>query len=320
MLGYLLKRVGVAVPVLLAVTFVSYLIISLTPGDPVDNMIDPTTESAMNPEQRRALREELGLNDPIPVRYLKWLGQLLRGNLGYSLINHGPVADRIIQSLKPTLNLGLTAIIISYLAAIPLGVVSALRQNTPYDYAASSLSLAGVSIPSFFLAMALIYVFSLRLGWLPVGGRETLGAEVSILDRVRHLILPVAVISTSIMGSVARQTRSAMLEVIRQDFVRTAHAKGLRPALVTYKHALRNALMPIVSLLGLQIPSILGGAIIVEQVFSYPGMGRLAVSAIAQRDYPLLMGINLLAAILVVLGGLMTDLLYSIVDPRIRYD
>lgn len=315
MLKYLLKRILIALPVILGVTVISYFIISMAPGDAVDLMVDPNISKA-DLEQRR---RDLGLDQPIAVQYAKWLGQTLQGNLGYSFLNSQPVADRIGERVIPTLGLSFMALLLAYLVAIPVGVISATRQYSWIDYTSSVGALMGVSIPGFFLGIGLIYVFSLRLDWLPVSGMRSLGIEPNTWDLLKHLILPAIVLSTGTMGSVTRYARSAMLEVVRQDFVRTARAKGVAERLVIYKHALRNALIPVVTLIGLQIPGLLGGAIITEQIFGWPGMGRLTIEAITQRDYPVLMGLNLLAASLVVFGGLLSDLMYSLVDPRIRF-
>ncbi|MGE5674413.1 MAG: ABC transporter permease [Mycobacterium leprae] len=315
MLQYLVKRILIALPVILGVTIISYLIISLAPGDAVSLMVDPNMSAA----DKAQIRQELGLNDPIPVRYAKWLEQTAQGNLGFSYTNGQPVAKRIGERLGPTLTLTLTALVLAYLVAIPVGVISATRQYSWIDYGSSVAALVGVSIPAFFLGIGLIFVFSLRLNILPVSGMQTLGGSDSFVDLVKHLILPALVLSAGTMGSVTRYTRSAMLDVVRQDFVRTAKAKGLNERVVIYKHILRNALLPIITLLGLQIPGLLGGAVITEQVFSWPGMGQLAIQAISARDYPVLMGLNLLTASLVVVGGLVADGLYSAADPRIRY-
>lgn len=315
MLRYLAKRLLIALPVILGVTIINYFIISMAPGDAVDLLVDPNTSQA----DIAAKRESLGLNDPIPVRYVRWLGELGHGNLGYSFLNGQPVTQRIAERVGPTLGLSLFALVIAYIVAVPVGVLSATRQYSLVDYLSSILAMIGVSIPNFFLGIGLIYVFSLKLNLLPVSGMQTLGADPSFIDTLKHMILPAIVLSSATMGSVTRYTRSSMLDVVRQDYMRTARAKGLKDKVVIYKHALRNALLPVITLLGLQIPALLGGAIITEQVFSWPGMGRLSIDAITQRDYPVLMGVNLLAAILVVAGGLIADSLYSVADPRIRY-
>ncbi len=315
MFQYIVRRLLVALPVLLGVTVISYFIISLAPGDVVDLLVDPNVSAS----DKEALRESLGLNDPIHVRYAKWLGEVLQGNLGYSYVNGQKVANRIGERMVPTFTLSLFALFIAYLVAVPVGVVSATRQYSFIDYISSIVALIGVSIPNFFLGIGLIYMFSLKLKLLPVSGMYTLGGENNLFDLLRHLMLPAIVLSAGTMGQVTRFTRSAMLDVVRQDYIRTARAKGVSNTLVVYKHALRNALIPVITLLGLQIPNLLSGAIITEQIFSWPGMGRLTLEAISSRDYPVLMGLNLMAAILVVIGGLLSDALYALTDPRIRY-
>lgn len=315
MFKYLIRRLLIAIPVIVGVTIISYAIISMAPGDAVDLMVDPTM-SKTDIAQRR---HDLGLDQPVYIRYAKWFGELMQGNLGYSFTNSQPVSTRIGERIGPTMGLSLTALLLAYLVAIPVGVISATRQYSWVDYGSSILALVGVSIPGFFLGLGLIYIFSLKLNILPVSGMRTLGIEPNPIDLFSHLLLPAVVLSTGTMGAVTRYTRSAMLEVVRQEYIRTARAKGVGERLVVYKHAMRNALIPVITLLGLQIPGLLGGAIITEQIFGWPGMGRLALEAISSRDYPVLMGLNLLAAVLVVAGGLLSDLLYSAADPRIRY-
>ncbi|MFZ5814662.1 MAG: ABC transporter permease [Bacillota bacterium] len=315
MFQYIIRRLIIALPVLLGVTIISYTIFSLAPGDVVDLLVDPNVSAA----DKEALREQLGLNDPIHVRYVKWLGEVVQGNLGYSYMTGQKVASRIAERMIPTFTLSLFALFIAYLVAIPVGVISATRQYSAIDYISSVFALIGVSIPNFFLGIGLIYLFALKLKMLPVSGMYTLGGDGSLADLIRHMVLPAIVLGAGTMGQVTRFTRSSMLEVIRQDYIRTARAKGVSNALVVYKHGLRNALIPVITLLGLQIPNLLGGAIITEQVFSWPGMGRLTIEAISSRDYPVLMGLNLMAAILVVIGGLLSDALYALTDPRIRY-
>ena len=315
MLKYLIRRLLIALPVVLGVTIITYMIISLAPGDIVDLQVDPNMSAADKAQMRR----DLGLDKPIIVRYLNWLKGTVQGNLGYSYSNRQPVSKRISERVIPTLMLSLCALALAYLVSIPVGVISATRQYSWMDYGSSVFALILVSIPGFFLGIGLIFFFSLSLDWLPVSGMRTLGVAPNAPDLLLHLILPAIVLSAGTMGSVTRYTRSSMLDVVRQDYIRTARAKGVSERLVVYKHALRNALIPVITLLGLQVPLLLGGAIITEQVFSWPGMGRLALEAIQSRDYPVLMGLNLLTALLVVAGGLVSDMLYSVADPRIRY-
>ncbi len=313
---YLIRRGLITIPILLGITVLSYLIISLTPGDPVRMLISPgLTQADMEIRQHA-----LGLDQPVPVRYAKWLNELLHGNLGYSFSSGAPVARRIAERVGPTLTLTLAALLFSYLIAVPVGVLAATRRYTWIDYLATLLAFLGISLPTFFLGLAGIYIFALRLRLLPVGGTMTLGGEGDLVDLLQHLILPAGVLAMAGAGALTRYVRSSMLEVLGQDYVRTARAKGLAERIVVRRHALRNALIPIVTLAGLQIPALLAGAVITEQIFEWPGMGRLTIEAINQRDYPVLMGITLITALLVALGNLFADVAYSVIDPRIRYE
>jgi peptide/nickel transport system permease protein len=242
----------------------------------------------------------------------------VHGNLGYSFTNRRPVTERIGERIGPTLILTFSSLLLSYLIAIPIGVLSAVRQYSILDYISTIFSFLGISVPSFFFGLLMIYFFALKLDLFPTGGMETIGASSSLVDRLAHLVLPAIVLSLQNTGIVMRYTRSGMLEVIHQDYIRTARAKGLGERLIIYRHALRNALIPVITLAGVQLPFLLGGAIITEQIYNWPGMGRLAVEAISQRDYPTIMGINLLAAVMVIFGNLFADVMYGVVDPRIR--
>ncbi len=313
---YLIRRLLITGPILLGITVLSYLIMSLTPGDPVLMLISPSTSRADVEIQRRAL----GLDQPVYVRYVKWLNELAHGNLGYSFSSGAPVTRRVGERLQPTLKLTVTALLLSYLIAIPIGVLVATRRYTWIDYVATFFAFIGISLPTFFLGLAGIYIFGLRLRWLPVGGLMTLGGEGGVVDSLLHLALPATVLAVAGAGALTRYVRSSMLEVLGQDYVRTARAKGLIEPVVLRRHALRNALIPVITLAGLQLPALLAGAVITEQVFQWPGMGLLTIEAINQRDYPVLMGITLITALLVTAGNLLADLTYSIVDPRIRYE
>jgi len=316
MTKYILRRLLISIPVLFGVTVIAYFIMTLAPGDAVDMLIDP----GLSPEDIALKKQALGLDQPVVVQYVRWLGQLAQGNLGYSFNNRRPVTERIGERLGSTLMLAFSALLFSYLLAIPIGVLAAVRQYSIWDYIATVFSFLGVSVPSFFFGLLLIYFFALKLDWFPTGGTHTIGAPFSLADRFAHLILPMTVLSLQNIGAVMRYTRSSMLDVIHQDYIRAARAKGLQERVVLFRHALRNALIPVITLAGLQFPFLLGGAIITGQIFNWPGMGRLAVEAITQRDYPTIMGINLLAAIMVIIGNLLADVMYGVVDPRIRYE
>ena len=313
---YLIRRLLITVPVLFGITILCYAILSLTPGDPVQMLISPTISAADIEIKRRAL----GLDRPAAIRYVRWLGEMARGNLGFSFSSGAPVARRVEERIGPTLTLTVTALVMSYLIAIPAGVIVATRRYSWIDYVATFSAFLGISLPTFFLGLAGIYVFALRWPVLPVGGTETLGGDGGLLDLAHHLILPASVLAVAGAGALMRYVRSSMLDVLGQDYVRTARAKGVIEAIVLRRHALRNALIPVITIAGLQLPGLLAGAVVTEQIFEWPGMGRLTIEAINQRDYPVLMGITLVTALLVAAGSLLADIAYSVVDPRIRYE
>lgn len=291
----------------------------LAPGSPLMMMVDPEA----SPEDYIRIQEELGLDRPLHVQYLRWLAQVLRGNLGYAVQSGRPVAAMILERMPATLLLTLSAVIVSYIIAVPLGVVSALRQHSSVDYVLTLFAFWGLSIPDFFFGVLLVYVFSLRLNMFPTSGYRTIGASLTgmslVTDRLRYMVLPMMVLALRGIASNMRYTRSSMLEVLGQDFIRTARAKGLPGRTVVYRHALRNAMLPVITMFGLTVPFLLGGSFIVETIFAWPGMGRLGVNAIFAREYPILMGLNLLTSTLVLAGNLLADILYALVDPRIQY-
>jgi peptide/nickel transport system permease protein len=299
--------------VLLIVSAITFFMINLAPGGPSALMRFDVT-----PEQREALTRRFGLDQPVPVRYLQWLGGALHADLGTSLTTQEPVLSRIADRLPNTLLLGGLALALSIVVGIPMGVISALRRGSTTDYALSALSLLGLSIPAFWFGIMLILTFSVNLQWLPSSGVSTTGASFSLADRVQHLVMPTLVLSTAALPTIVRFTRSAMLEVLGQDYIRTATAKGLSHTVVTYGHGLRNALVPVISVIGALIPRLVGGAVVTEAVFGWPGMGRLAVEAANGRDYPLVVGITVVIAAIVILTSLVVDLAYTWIDPRIR--
>ena len=304
------------IPVLFGVSIVNFFIIHLAPGSPMDLMISPT----MTPEARQALERNLGFDAPIYRQYITWLGNVMRGNLGYSYNSYRPVTEIIGERIPATLLLMGSALIVGLLFAIPLGTISAVKQHSFFDYIATFISFIGVSTPNFFLGLGLIYFFSIQLRLFPSSGMFTLGGDRNFLDILHHLVLPCSVLSINICGRFLRYVRSSMLDVLQQDYIRTATAKGvpLFPRLGI--HAFRNALLPIITLIGLEIPGLLGGAVITEQIFSWPGIGRLAIDSIMTRDYPVLMGLNLMSAVMVLSASLITDCLYAFADPRVKYN
>ena len=310
---YIIKRLISAIPVLIGITMIDYLIMSLA-GNPLEMMVGPRISQAA--VDVKAI--QLGLDQPIYIQYFIWLNQLLHGNLGYSISSYQSVSTMILDHIAPTLLLMVSSLLLSYLIALPAGIYSAVKQYSKGDYAIVTTSFVASSIPSFFLALLLIYVFSLKLGWLPSNGMVTLGTSFDLLDLLSHMVLPVMVLALSFAGSNIRYIRSAMLEILQSDYLRLAKAKGIGNKKVILKHGLKNALVPIISLIGTQIPLLFGGAVIVEQVFSWPGLGLMSMSAIIDRDYPLIMGVCLLSAIVVLVGNLITDILYAWINPTIE--
>jgi peptide/nickel transport system permease protein len=308
-----LQRVVQGVVVVLLVSAITFLLVNLSPGGPASLMrMDVTAE------QREALSRRLGLDQPVPVRYIQWLGGAVRGDLGTSMTSNEPVAMRIAQRLPNTLLLAGTALLVSVLVGIPMGVYAALRRNRLPDFVLAVVSVMGLSVPAFWLGIILILVFSVNLNLLPSSGVATTGSEANLVDRLQHLLMPAVVLSTTVLPYVVRFTRSALLEVLHQDYVRTASAKGLSRLRVVYVHALRNALVPVVSIIGTLVPRLFGGSVVTEAVFGWPGMGRLAVEAANGRDYPLIVGITVSVAVLVVVSSLAVDLAYVRLDPRVR--
>ncbi len=314
MIKYIVKRILIAIPVLFGITVIDYLIMSLA-GSPLDML----QGARVSQEAVEARRIALGLDQPVYIQYFEWLKQLLQGNLGYSMRNHQEVSQMIRMYIGPTLLLMGVSLAVSLLIAVPAGIYSAVRQYSPGDYTLVSLSFLGTSVPGFFLALLLIYIFTVKLGWLPSSGMSTLGQDKDALDIIKHMIMPVIVLATSMAGTNIRYIRSAMLEILQKDYLKTARAKGLGRFRVINKHALKNALIPVITIIGMQIPVLFGGAIIAEQVFSWPGLGLMTMNAIINRDYPVIMGVCLMSALVVLAANLITDILYALVDPTIQY-
>jgi len=322
MLAYLFRRVLIALPILVLITVLNFMFIQLSPGDPVRMRIPPEMwESGLSvsDEWIEEQRELLGLNQPLPLQYVRWLGKILQGEFGTSLSMRREVAPLITSKLWPTIKLTGLGFLVSIVVGIGVGVLSAVKQYSFWDYAATLLSFVALSVPNFFLSLVFIYFFAIKLKWFPTGGMMTLGGQASIGDQLRHLMLPVMVLGLSGAASLVRYTRSAMLEVMRMDYITTARSKGLGDRKIILGHTFRNALLPVITVISLSLPSKISGAVIVEQIFSWPGMGSFAVQAAFSKDYPVLMALNLIIASLVLMTNLMADLAYAIADPRIRY-
>ncbi len=310
---YAVRRLLVTVPVLLGVSLLAFAIMHVVPGDPVRLIAGPDA-----PEEAVArLRAELGLDRPLHVQYLSFLARALQGDLGHSLRSRGAVVDEILARFPATLELTTVSMLVAVVVGVPLGLVSAVRRATWIDYTAMGASLSTLSMPIFWVAIVAIWIFSLQLGWLPVSGRA---GPVWGWSGLRHIALPALTLATTSVAIISRLTRSGMLEVLGREYVVTARAKGVAEWRVVGKHALKNALIPVVTIVGLQYGFLLGGAVVTETIFAWPGVGRLAMTSILQRDYPVVQGCVLLVAVLFVLINLAVDLLYGWLDPRIRYD
>lgn len=321
MVAYLTRRLFQMIPMLLGASLLIFVVIRSAPGDPLAATVDPR----MDPQKMAEIRERLCLDCPLLVQYGRWLGGVLRGDLGTSIRFQVPVAQLIGERLGPTILLGIASSAVTYLIGIPLGVLSAVRRNTWVEFVVNTLSFVALAVPAFFLGLLLLKVLSfggLRL--FPSGGMTTPGAShgtvASAPDVASHLALPALALGLTGVAGFVRYVRSAMLEVLQQDYVRTARGKGLSEKRVIYWHALRNGMIPLVTLVGLNLPEIVGGAILTESIFLWPGVGRLTYTALMERDYPVLMGLNLLFAAMVMLGSLLADVGYALVDPRVRYD
>jgi len=322
MTRYLIRRLLQAIPLLFAISVLVFLLIEFAPGDPAQMYIDP--DKGADPEYIAQVRRSLGLDEPFYVRYGAWLTRTLQGDLGFSFRTRRLVSLEIGDRLPNTLLLGGISLLISLLIAVPIGIISALKRYSLVDYLLSTLALVGISVPVFWVALLLLEVFAIQLKWLPAVGMHSVRVEyegwADVVDVIRHMILPATVLSLAQTASWSRYQRSALLEVLGQDYIRTARAKGVREQRVIGLHALRNALIPMVTLIGLSVPSIVTGAFITETIFSWPGMGRLGVEAINGRDYPIIMAVTMLSAVLIVGGNLLADIAYAWVDPRIRYE
>jgi len=305
----------VTVPVLIGVTFIVFAMVSFAPGDPINLMLGSETA---NPENIEKLRVELGLDKPWYVQYADYMARLARGDLGRSITFRRPVATQIKERLPNTLILATASAVIALIIALPLGVIAAAKPQSVFDYVCSTLAIVGVSLPGFYLGLLLIIAFGLKLHWLPIRGMS--GLDAGFLEFARHIVLPAITLGASMAGILTRLTRACVLETLAQDYIRTARAKGVAEKVVLYKHALRNALLPVVTTLGMQFGSLMGGAVITETIFSWPGLGMLAVNAVKQRDIPLIQGTVLVFAVGFVLVTLATDLLYIFIDPRIKYE
>ena len=313
---YFRRRLLTAIPVFFGITILVFCMLNLAQGSILDLMGEG---SGATDADRSALAASLGLDQPLPQRYLSWLGGLLRGDLGNSYANGKPVAGLIAQRVGPSLLLTGTGVALAVAIALPLGVLAAAQPRSGWDRTASALSLISFGVPGFFLCLAGIFLFSVTLGWLPANGMYAAGRFSGLADLLRHLILPAGVVCLSSVGELVKQTRAACLETLGEDYIRTARTKGLTERAVMVRHAFRGSLIPVLTTILSHIPHILGGSVVVEQVFGWPGMGSLLFSGISGRDYTVVMGVTVVIALTVLLTNLLLDLVYGLVDPRVRY-
>jgi peptide/nickel transport system permease protein len=314
-----------SVPLVLGIVTATFFIVQLAPGDPMDMYLEPQRQHTVDPEVIERVRERYGLDQPIHIQYVRWLKNLAKGELGESFRDRRPVRDMLLQAIPYTLQLTVLAVILDALVGLSLGIVSAVTQYSKLDKAVTLGSLVVYAIPSFWLALMLIMVFSVNLGWFPTSQTRSMDYDQltligRVLDRAWHLVLPVFVMGVAGAAGTARYMRNRLLEVLNEEYVVAARARGFREKTVIVKHALRNAMIPIITIYGMSLPFLLGGATVIETVFAWPGMGRLTVSAVEGRDYPIIMATTMIAAILTVLGNLLADVAYAAVDPRVSYD
>jgi peptide/nickel transport system permease protein len=317
MTTYIIRRLLLAIVVVFIVSVLVFFAMRFLPGDPILMIITPTQNREFNEQQIDQLKHEFGLDRPLIIQYFSWVNHAFHGDLGLSIIDRTPVSKKIFKTIPITLHIGLTAFIIGIIVGIPAGIVCAIRRGTLLDTVVTSLSNLGITVPIFWLGLMLIYLFGLYLKWLPVMGYTSPFTDFGM--STKQLIMPVICLALFPIASNARQTRSSMLEVMRQDYIRTAWSKGLREKIVILTHALKNGLIPVINLSGVGLSLIIGGTVIIEQVFNIPGMGRLTLTSITNQDYPYVQGIILIVAVVVSLVNLLVDLVCAWIDPRIKY-
>jgi peptide/nickel transport system permease protein len=315
---FIVRRLLLSIVIILLVTIIVFLAMRLLPGDPILMLVTSSQAESATQEQIDSLRKEFGLDKPIVIQYVNWLGGVCRGDLGRSILQRAPVTSEILRRLPITLHLGLLALVLSIIIGIPAGVICAVRRGTWLDTIVTFLTNLGITIPNFWLGIIFIYLFAVTLNWLPVQGYVS--PFTDFWKNTRQIIMPVVCLCVFPIASVARQTRSSMLEVMHQDYIRTAWSKGVDERLIVMRHGLKNALIPVVTLMGMSFSMIIGGAVIIETVFNVPGMGRLAVASVLNQDYPYVQGITLIIASMVVLSNLLVDIVNSWLDPKVRYD
>ncbi len=316
MTSYVIRRILQMPVVVLLVTFSLFVMMHTLPGDPIYAMVGES-ESSLDQEAIDRLREDLGLNDPLLVQYVNWMGDLVRGDLGRSFRDRADITEQILERIPTTLQLALMSLTVAVCIGVPAGTIAAVKRNSPVDVGVTLFAMFGVAVPNFWFSMLLIWLFVVTLNWLPASG--FVGIWEDPVAAMKHMAMPVTALGLTLSGSIMRYTRSSVLEVLNQDYIRTARAKGLGENSVIIRHALRNSLLPVVTIIGLQLGNLLAGSVIIETMFAIPGLGRMAITAIRGRDYPALQGVVLLFTLVVLFVNLITDMSYALLDPRVRY-
>ncbi|MBI4279967.1 MAG: ABC transporter permease [Armatimonadetes bacterium] len=319
MTAYVARRILAIFPMILGISLLLFLLMNVAPGGPELMMLGGLGgEGFFSADVAAKIKQDLGLDAPLHVQYVRWFGSALRGDLGRSFFKKVPVLALIGEKLGPTLALTGSALVLAILLSVPLGIVSAVRQYSTFDHLTTTMAFLGISIPNFWLGILLILLLAVRFDLFPISGIAPYGND-TLVTRLHHLVLPVLTLTAPKIAVFTRFMRSSMLEVLAQDYIRTARAKGVLERAVIYRHALKNALIPVITVVGLNLPALIGGAAVIESVFAYPGIGHLAVESTRLKDYPVIMGISMLVAMVVILGNLLVDLLYATIDPRIKY-
>lgn len=317
MTRYLLERLVVSVITLLGISVLLFFVLRALPGDPVEIMIDPMSFSGDREAAVAAMRARLGLDQSLPSQYFGWMSEVLRGNLGFSIPRRRPVADLMLERLFPTLRLMGGALFVAIVLAVPAGLLAAMRNKSATDYGISVVSLVSISVPSFFVGLLGIYIFGIRLGLLPTSGmNSSMGS--GLRDSLRHLALPASILGFSLMGPYVRYIRAAVLDTLSRDFLTAARAKGLSSGAIIRRHVMRNSLTPLVTVVAIQVPVLFAGAVVIETLFAWPGMGRLTIEAILVRDYPILLAFVMTVSVLVLVSNFIADVSYAVIDPRVR--
>lgn len=317
---YILRRILISIPIIFMITIIVFALVEIAPGDMADYFLTDESIQYMSEADIEAVRESLGMNASAPVRYVRWLGRLLQGDLGYSFIRNENVMELLTRRIKNSLILMGSGLLIAAVVGIIVGVFISLRQYSIWDNGLTGLSFIGISMPAFIAGIIGLYLFAIKIPIFPTGGMYSVRGNHGILDLLWHLILPAVILAIMHTARIMRYTRFSMLEVIKQDYIVTAEAKGMRRRVIIYRHALKNALIPVITIIGLSVPMVIVGAIFLETIYNWPGMGTLYHRAVLSRDYPIIMGANLFIAVTVMISNLLVDIIYALVDPRVRYE